>query len=124
MTGYASQRCIQPEGRMTPGSKVSPKMFAVLMCACLPALAQTRAIQAQSPSSVNYSTAPDGTKSIEIQNVAYEVTNSPIPGRKREERFVLRKTVHSKEVVGDIGIDAKVTVEAWPLGADLRQKPV
>jgi hypothetical protein len=102
---------------------------AVVLGACVSALlpvgfAQTKAAQAQSSSSINYATAPDGAKTIEIQNVAYEVTNSPIPGRKPDERLVVRKTVHSKEVVGDIDLDAKVTVEAWPLGTDLRQKPL
>lgn len=95
-----------------------------MLFASLPMFAQTTPAQAQSVSSVNYSTAHDGTKSIEIQNVAYEVTNSLIPGRKQDDRLVLRKTIRSKEVVGDIDLDGKVTIEAWLLGADLRQKPL
>ncbi len=100
---------------------------ALVLCASLFAFSRVGFAQtkngAQASSGINYATAQDGTKTIEIQNVTYEVTNSPIPGRKLEERLVLRKTVHSKEVVGDIDVDAKVTVEAWPLGTDLRQKP-
>jgi hypothetical protein len=61
---------------------------------------------------------------IEIHNVTYEVTSSGISGRPRNERLMLRKTMHSKEVVDDIGVEATVTLEAWPLGADVRQKPL
>jgi hypothetical protein len=32
--------------------------------------------------------------------------------------------VRSKQVLGDIGIQATVTLEAWPLGEDPRQKPL
>jgi hypothetical protein len=47
-----------------------------------------------------------------------------VPGRPRDERLLLRNTTHSKEVVGDIGMDSTVTLEAWPLGQDMRQKPL
>jgi len=83
-----------------------------------------KSLQAQSPSSINATTAADGSQTVEIQNVTYEITGTGIHGRPPNERLVLRKTIHSKEVVGDIGVDAKVTLEAWPFGTDLQQKPL
>ncbi len=66
----------------------------------------------------------DNQQTVEISNVAYEVTSAGIPGRPTDERLVLRKTTHTKHVVDDIGEEATTTVEAWPLGTDFRQKPV
>jgi hypothetical protein len=83
-----------------------------------------KTLQAQSSSSINATTAADGSQIVEIQNVTYEITGTGIHGRPPNERLVLRKTIHSKEVVGDIGVDAKVTLEAWPFGTDLQQKPL
>ena len=82
------------------------------------------AISAQSPSSFSYGPSPDGSKNVEIRNVTYEYTGTGIPGRPTDERLLLRKTVHSKASIDDIGVDASVTLEAWPLGADLKQKPL
>jgi hypothetical protein len=79
--------------------------------------------EAQSPSSIKFG-SKDGMETVEIQNVSYEVTSTSIPGRPNDERLVLRKTIRSKYVVDDIGTDATVTLEAWPLGVDLRQKPL
>jgi len=45
-----------------------------------------------------------------------------VTGRPRGSRLVLRTTTHSTEVLGDKGIDATVTMEAWPLGTDLQSK--
>ena len=83
-----------------------------------------KTLQAQSSSSINATTAADGSQTVEIQNVTYEITGTGIHGRPPNERLVLRKTIHSREVVGDIGVDAKVTLEAWPFGTDLQQKPL
>ena len=83
-----------------------------------------KTLQAQSSSSINATTAADGSQTVEIQNVTYEITGTGIHGRPPNERLVLRKTIHSKEMVGDIGVDAKVTLEAWPFGTDLQQKPL
>ncbi len=77
----------------------------------------------QSPSSLAY-TVKDGEEVVEIANVAYEVTGPGIPGRPREERLVLRKTVRSRQVLGDIGMESTSLVEAWPLGVDPAQKPL
>jgi hypothetical protein len=61
---------------------------------------------------------------VEIRNISYEVTGTQIPGRPPEERLVLRKTVRSTEILGEIGVDATTTVEARRLGSDLKQKPL
>jgi hypothetical protein len=66
----------------------------------------------------------DGAKTLEITNVTFEITNSFVPGRPEDERLLLRKTAKSREVVGDEGVEATVTVEAWPLGSDLAAKPL
>jgi hypothetical protein len=82
-----------------------------------------RAFQTQSPSTISYG-VKDQEETIEINNVAHQVSGTSIPGRPPAERLVLRKTTRSKQVLGDKGMDAKVTLEAWPLGSDLKQKPL
>jgi hypothetical protein len=108
---------------------------AVLLLACpgLPLFAQPAArggpktarapFQAQSSSTIAYG-AKDGEETVEITNVAYEVSGTNVPGRPPDERLVLRKTTRTKEVLGDMGIEATITLEAWPLGASLSQKPL
>jgi hypothetical protein len=86
--------------------------------------APPKPVQAQSSSTISATTAADGWQTIDIRNVSYEVSNSHVPGRPADERLLLRKTVHSKESVGDIGIDATVTLEAWRFGDDPRGKPL
>lgn len=81
-------------------------------------------IQAQSSSTFNYTTAADGSQTVQIQNVSYEVTGTNVPGRPPNDRLLLRKTTHSKEELGDIGVEATVTLDAWRLGDDPRQKPL
>jgi len=84
----------------------------------------TQPLHAESQSTVDLSTAPDGSETVEIRNVSHEVTGTQIPGRPPGERLLLRKTRHSKQVLGDIGMEATVTLEAWRLGEDLRRKPL
>ena len=81
-------------------------------------------VQAQSSSSISSRTEADGSQIIEIRNVTFELRDPVIPGRPRSDRLLLRKTTRSKETVGDIGVDATVTLEAWRFGDDLRQKPL
>jgi len=52
------------------------------------------------------------------------VTGTQVPGRPPAERLLLRKTTRSKQILGDIGMQATVTLEAWRLGEDLRRKPL
>ncbi len=82
------------------------------------------AVNAQSQSSIKYSTSADGSKTVDIHNVTYEYTGTGIPGRPSNERLLLRKTVHSTGAIDDIGVEAMVTLDAWPLGVDLKQKPL
>jgi len=88
-----------------------------------PQKVMSRPVRSQSSSSVSSTLAADGSRLLEIRNVSYEVTGSDIPGLARGERLLLRKTTHSKETMGDIGVDATILLEAWLLGDDLAQKP-
>jgi hypothetical protein len=89
------------------------------------AIAQThQPFQAQSPSSVVYGVNKDGQQTVEITNVAYEVTSTGVPGRPRDQRLLLRTTTRTRQVVDEIGMEASTTVEAWPLGVDPKQKPL
>lgn len=72
------------------------------------------ALLAQPASSYKYTVKGD-EKAIEITNVTYEAV---------EAKLVLRKTAKSKEVIGDMGIQASITIEAWPIGMDLKTKPL
>ncbi len=88
-------------------------------------IAQThQPFQAQSPAAITYGVNKDGQQTVEITNVAYEVTSTAVPGRPQNERLLLRTTTHTKQVVDEIGMDASTTIEAWPLGVDPKQKPL
>jgi hypothetical protein len=86
--------------------------------------ALTRAFRDQSSSSISYSGGKDGEQAVEITNVTYDLTGDSVPGRPTGSRLVLRTSTHSKQIVGDKGLDSTVVLEAWPLGADLKQKPL
>lgn len=79
-------------------------------------------VTAQSASSFAYETK-DGAPTITITNVTFRAIEPYLPGRKDSKPLVLRMATRTTEVIGDIGIQGSVTVEAWPLGADLSQKP-
>lgn len=85
--------------------------------------AERKPFQAQSSSTIAYRVA-NGEETAEITNVAYEISRDHVPGRPPDERLVLRKTTRSTQVLGEKGMKASVTFEAWPLGVDLKQKPV
>jgi hypothetical protein len=88
------------------------------------AAAQTpQPFQSQSAAGVVV-TIKDGQQTVQITNVAYEVTNTGVPGRPQNERLLLRTTTRTKQVVDEIGTDASTLVEAWPLGIDPKQKPL
>src|SRR4051794_1367817 len=80
----------------------------------------TKPFRSQTASSITYSGGRDGDQSVEITNVAYDITGDSVPGRPRGSRLALRTTTHSKQVVGDKGVESTVTMEAWPLGVDLK----
>src|SRR5204863_9116008 len=75
------------------------------------------------PSTVAY-TFESGSEAVDITNVTYQVVGPGIPGRPPDERLTLRETTRSRQVIGDIGIEATTTVAAWPLGLELTQKPL
>jgi len=52
------------------------------------------------------------------------VTGTNVPGLPPDDRLLLRKTISSKQVLGDIGMEATVTLDAWRLGDDPRHKPL
>jgi hypothetical protein len=104
-------------------SRLSGAAWAALLAAAAPALLAQPAIEAQSSSTITYG-VKNGEKTVEIRNVAYEVSGTGVPGRPPDQRLVLRQTARSKEVLGEKGADATMTLEAWPLGANLNQKPL
>src|SRR5262245_41877880 len=85
--------------------------------------APKRPIEDRSTSTIRYH--QEGQSDVvEITNIDYELVGPSIPGRPTDQRLVLRKGTRSKQVVGDIGMEATTTVEAWPLGVELNQKPL
>src|SRR5260370_2830291 len=81
------------------------------------------AVEDQSAASFSYDPKKD-EPTVQIQNVAYELIDAKLAGRSAHELLVFRKTTRSKYIIGDIGFEATTTVEAWPLGTDLKQKPL
>lgn len=79
-------------------------------------------LHSQASSSIDSTTAADGSATVEIRNVAYEITGTNVPGRPPDDRLLLRKITRTKEVLGDIGVEANLTLEAWRLGDDLRNR--
>ena len=78
----------------------------------------TSRFKSQSPASVVYGVNKDGQQTVEITNVAYEVTGPS------DKRLLLRTTTRTKQVMDEIGMEASTTAEAWPLGVDPKQKPL
>jgi hypothetical protein len=98
---------------------MNPKIIAPFLLLAAGVFAQ------KSAASSTFSLSTKGKEqTVEISNVAYEVTGTAIPGRPSNERLVLRETTHTKHVIDEIGEEASTTVEAWPLGTDFRQKPI
>ena len=99
--------------------------FSLIILAASSLIGQPKKpIQAQSSSSIHVSTDDDGSENVEIQNVSFEVTGTNVPGRPPDERLLLRKTVRSKQVLGDIGMESSFTMEAWRLGDDPHEQPL
>lgn len=86
--------------------------------------AKVRPFRNQSSSTINYSFDANGYETVEIRNVSYEITGPDVPGRRSGERLVLRKTTNSKQILGDIGEEATLTLEGWLLGQDVGGKPL
>jgi hypothetical protein len=71
-------------------------------------------LMAQPAASYKFTVKGD-EKTVEITNVSYELAGADL---------VLRKITKSKQVIGDIDLDASTTTEAWKLGTDLKEKPI
>ena len=106
-----------------PGSMLKKLLPAAAVCASLLLALAKIPFQAQSASTVSYTVAGDG-ETVEIHNVAWQYTGTQVPGRPADERLLLRTTTHQKDFVGDIPEPGALTLEAWPLGADPKQKPL
>ncbi len=99
-------------------------MTALLLAtAVLSGQTARKPFQAQSSSTVSLSNQ-QGSDVLEITNVGYEVISTFVPGRPKDERLLLRKTVSSKVVLDEPGSQATTRLEAWPLGTSLSQKPL
>ncbi len=97
------------------------RLFSFLAASSVLLGQPAKPLHAQASSTIDYTPTADGFGTIEIRNVSYEVITN-VPGRPPDDRLLLRKTIRSKEVLGDIGIEANVSLEAWRLGDDLRQR--
>lgn len=74
-------------------------------------------LTAQPASSFRYTVKGD-EKTVEITNVHYEIAG------RADNTLVVRETTHSKQVIGDIGMEASTTTDAWKLGTDIKGKPL
>ncbi|HEV3177727.1 MAG TPA: hypothetical protein VGZ72_17160 [Stellaceae bacterium] len=95
-------------------------LFDSIASAQTPAPSPT--VTTQSASNFSYETK-DGQQTVTITNVTFQAIDPYLPGRKDTKRLVLRTATRTTEVIDEIGIQGSVTVEAWPLGTDLSQKP-
>jgi hypothetical protein len=67
----------------------------------------------------------DDAPAVEIVNQTYALTGDHLSGRAdKAERLVLRARIATTEVEGDKGVEGKVTVTAWVMGADLDGPPL
>jgi hypothetical protein len=94
------------------------------VCLAVPGLAGAQSpFHAESASSIAV-TAKEDYRSVTIHNVTYQYTGTRIPARPEDERLALRITTHEENILGDIPEPGMVTLEAWPLGTDPRQRPL
>ncbi len=109
-----------------------PLVLLAVLAAALPAqqppaqpapAAPAKPLGVQSSSTYSQ-TEKNGQTTVEIRNVTYHLSGQGVPGRPPEERLLLRKSTRIRQVLDEIGGLATVTMEAWPLGVDPRQKPL
>jgi hypothetical protein len=112
--------------RATLGHRVLCSLLAAACAALVPLASQSaRADSGGTQATSSFALREqDGGKAIEITNVTFETTSTYVPGRPTDERLLLRTTTHSRQVIDEEGLEASVTVEAWPLGADPAAKPL
>jgi len=84
---------------------------------------QKKPLDQESVSTIAYK-HENGSEAVETKNIVFELVGAAIPGRPVNERLVLRKTTRTKQVIDEVGMEAATTVESWPLGVDLKEKPL
>lgn len=89
-----------------------------------PPAAAAKPLTMQAPSTFSYSTTRDGQKVIDIRNVRYGVTGEGVPGLPPEQRLLLAISTRNRQVLDEPGVRGTVTLEAWPLGSDPKQRPL
>lgn len=94
-------------------------LFLIASCAVL--AQPPKPLHSQASSSIDFAPSANGD-TVDIKNVTYDITGTNVPGRPPNERLLLRKITRTKEVLGDIGVDANLTLEAWRLGDDLHNR--
>jgi hypothetical protein len=97
--------------------------ITLLFMPTLSAQQQKKSFEQESASTIAYKNE-NRSEALEIKNVVFELVGSAIPGRPANERLLLRKTTRTKQVIDEVGMEATTTVEAWPLGVDLKEKPL
>lgn len=89
-----------------------------------PPPAPAKPLQIQSFSTLTSSTNKDGQNIIDIRNVTYHISGQGVPGLPPQQRLMLRVSTRNRQVIDEIGVRATVTLEAWPLGSDTKQRPL
>lgn len=107
---------------LRPAMCAAGALATVTLIPAASAQAPTKPVAAQGSSTFSYE-VKDGQQVIAITNVAYDLVQPYVPGRKETVWLVLRTTTQSKQVIDEIGMEGKVAVEAWTLGTDLSEKP-
>ena len=108
---------------MNPRNSLAVGALVLAAAGAVFAQAPPKPYQAKSSSTFSYG-SKDGSETVEITNFAYELAGDSIPGRPPNSRLALRTTTQSTQVIGDKGVEASVTMEAWPLGVDFQRKPL
>jgi hypothetical protein len=88
-----------------------------------PAPAGPKPLGVQSTSSYTQ-TEKNGQTTVDIHNVSYYMSGQGVPGLPIEQRLLLRKSTRERQALDEIGGLATVTLEAWTLGVDPKQKPL
>jgi hypothetical protein len=92
-------------------------LLALLLLAPFLFAQPSRPFSDRAASSIAYSGGKEEEQAVETVNVAYRYFGFP-PLR------TVRSTVRTREVFGVKGFEGSVTLEAWPFGAQLSNKPL
>jgi len=98
-------------------------IIALLVLPTISCQEQKKSSEPQAASRIEYKNE-NSSESVAINNVVFDMAGPAIPGRESNDRLVLRKTTNTKQVLDEKGMEAATTVEAWPLGTALNEKPL